>query len=665
MKELIETLNSELKNYQHAYYAGNPLVSDAEYDQKEQQLISLIKSNPQYSNIATVLYTVGTKDSSGRIPHTRPMKSIENHYTKESAVDEARTYGKIVLVEQKRDGISNEITYVDGDLIQSVTRGDGAAGEDQTLQTKACKLIPQHINSPVHILKVRGEMVMRKDELERINALQEAKGLPAYANTRNLVAGTLKNKDTRIISERNIFLMPWDVYSPNEDDTLPDSAYERMLLLESLGFPKYQGFIAHNINEIEPLIDRVLKFNETDSIQNDGVVIKTDSHKLRNVLGVKTKFTNFQCCYKNQHISAETTILGIEWGVGRQGKVTPVLLIDPIDLGGAITSRATGNNVTWMNALGIQNGSVVSVCRSGEVIPMVTEVIDNSHATPFDIPEVCPACGNKLEVNCDNGITILFCRNSLCEGKAAETFYYIADRATLEIDNLGIEMAKELIEHHITSLSDLFEFANVSINAPATYFKNTLQFRSGANVVKMVKSIQDAKTRDWDKWFAAFGIPMVGHTLGKVIATKLNLQSEDMQDLCEKILTIQDGQIDGLGVVKLQSLRTWANDEKNVALCIALYHDGVRPQPLTNKEKTMDGKLNDITFCITGTFKETFGSRTVITGQLEALGAKSVSSVTKACNLLIAGDKVGSKLSKAEKLGIKIVGEEWLSSALD
>jgi DNA ligase (NAD+) len=516
---------------------------------------------------------------------------------------------------------------------------------------------------PVDTLEVRGELVISNSEFARINSELEANGLPLHSNPRNLVSGSMKKRDVSELSNRKIEFVPWDMFSPDDDNILPDSSFIRMSMLTDMGFVKYEGFFVDTISaNVEEIIKNILRMNEESDIIADGVVIKADSHEIRNKLNYGTKFSKFQHCYKPQNLSAETEVLDIEWGTGRQGKITPVLLITPTEVGGSIVSRITGNNITWMKELDVKIHSKISFVKSGDTIPMVTEVLDNSEATPIVIPTTCPKCNTPVSIKNDTGIEILLCENSSCSGKAAETFYYVGHRDTLEIDNLGAEMSKYLVNNNITNLADLFEFSNNHLTTSKDQFKN-LGFYSGANTVKLVKSLQDAKTRDWDKWIAALSIPFIGHTLGERIAMDLNLQPDDMFNLCDEFLNISVGQIEGLGPVKYNTLLEWAALPQNRLLCDRLSKAGVTPTPITNKEPIM-GDLSNITFCITGTFKGTFGTRPVITEKLEALGAKSVPAVTKTCNLLIVGENAGSKLEKAAKLGIKIVDETWLAEVL-
>ena len=657
VKQQIKGMNSQVAKLRDAYYVGSPLVSDGEYDKLESQLKALVKQYPAYEIHASALRTVGdTKNSSGRIRHARPMLSIENHFTVESFVNAAANYGDVKLIEPKRDGNSCEIYFKNGILERAVSRGDGDAGEDMTPQVKACKKIPQKIQTKISDLRMRGELCMSKSELARINAL----GGQQFSNPRNTVAGTMKQKNLEIVASREIILIPWDMYSPDEDHCLPDSSFERMNIAAGFGFPKYQGILDASGSEssLVDSLNKILKFNETSDIISDGVVVKADSHKVRNKLGVGSNFTKYQHCFKNQHLAAETTLLDIEYSLGRLGKITPVAILEPVDLGGAMISRASCCNETWIQNLGLMIGARVKVLRSGDVIPYITETVSIKGAKPIVFPTKCPSCGSKLQMDQEANIIQRVCVNSACPGKAAVHFKHCGNRDVLEIDCLGESLSEELVAHGITDIAGLFEFGNMKHTASS--LKNS-GYRSGANTIKMVKSLETAKTATWDRWFSCLGIPMVGHSLGEDIAERLNLGSGDMKNLPTLLLKLPKIGMEKLGEKKMGAIVAWAKNPSNIALCTKLYNAGVRP---AQKEKVvMAGKkLDGISFVITGTLSA--GTRKEVAARLEELGAVSLGNITSECNLLIVGEDPGSKLAKAQKKGIRIVDNAWVNEQL-
>jgi DNA ligase (NAD+) len=309
MSTQIADLNTQILAAREAYYKGEPLMSDEEYDVLEAQLKGLVKAQPQMGLFATALQTPGHAKATGRIKHARPMLSIENYYTMPEVVEWAKKIRAAdtfktplqFCVEPKRDGISNVIKYDEnGWLKQALTRGDGEAGEDITPQVKACHRIPQQVFIPN--LEVRGELVMRKSTLAAINAMLLATQRKPYASTRNLTAGTMKQQDLTIVASRDIEFMPWDVSGIKSSD----SNFERMELLTKQGFPAYEGHTTANPDEIPALIEKVLKQNEASDIVADGVVVKVNEIARRKTLGVGSTYTNYQICFKPQNQVADT-----------------------------------------------------------------------------------------------------------------------------------------------------------------------------------------------------------------------------------------------------------------------------------------------------------------------------------------------------------------------
>lgn len=696
---LAKDLNGKLENARCAYYTlADPIMTDAEYDTLEAQLRGMVQANPKLASVSTVLTEVGSDitpsvdisvatsaKSSGRVKHIRPMLSIENQYSKDDIknfytnLPEFKGIDAVVDVEPKRDGISAELVYVNGHLKQALTRGTGTEGEDMTVQVKALRNVPQFLVKSTLLdtaseIRIRGELVMRDSELDRINAEAVANGLKTYASTRNLTAGTMKQKDLAVVSGRDIIFMPWDVYSPTEDDNFPDSAYDRMKLLETAGFPKYNGVKVCLASEVVSAVDTILDLNAKSDIRADGVVIKVDSHKLRKQLGVSSKFTNWMTCYKPQSASGTTYLRDIIWQVGRQGALTPVAICDPVVLAGASVTRATLNNETWITTMGLTLGSKISMLRSGDVIPQIVKVIDDS-GEPIVIPTECPECGKPVTVWTDksSGITTRFCDNVECPGRVRGTLSYIGSRDILEIDGLADDMAGKIAKAgYARNLGELFEF-QVEALGELTKLKAKFGEKQGEDqfitrmanqgfsivILRMLKSMENAKTAGWDKWIAALGIPFVGRTLGKLLAKELKLDSLDMQNLCQKLLNAADSNIEGLGEVKNGIIKSWALDPVNREICMTLFNSGVRPTSTVVKvaEGTVQ-PLTGIKFCITGTFDE---DRESISAKLESLGAVAKSGVSKNCNLLICGSDCGkSKLQKAESFSISMVKEDWL-----
>ena len=683
----VQQYNGKLEAARDAYYKkAAPIMTDAEYDAMEKHLKDIIARAPKLAKYATVLTTVGSDlTSGGRVKHNRPMLSIENKYEKSEINDFYHTIPSgAMLLEPKRDGISCELRYRDGYLVQALTRGSGVEGEDITAQVKAVLSIPKTLlvqngrdaisfvrdpNLPADV-EIRGELVMRKSELERINKLARKNGEKEYSSTRNLTAGTMKLKDIAEVAKREILFVPWEVVG--EDPILPDSAYQRMQILQQHGFPKYEGFlIAPEENTVAKVLDYVLEANKQSDIYADGVVAKADSHKDRLKMGNGSKVANYQVCFKPQSASGTTYLRSIEWQVGRQGKLTPVATCDPVPLAGAMVTRATLNNITWIDTMGLKLGAKVEMLRSGDVIPQIVKVIDEGDEK-IVVPANCPECNSKLEVLDEerSGIITHWCQNLECVGRVRDLFDFIGGRDVLEIDGLGPEMAAKIAgDGYARDIGELFEFQMEALHALATLgeekFEKSMAKKgfSGVTFRKMVLSMEKAKKAPWERWIACLGIPMIGRTLGKVLAAALKLDGDSMWKLPELLATLQPGQIEGIGEVKLDMLLTWARDSRNQGICEKLYKNGVTP--VNSTPKVAEGAAQPLVgtaFCITGEFSE---DRESLSAKLVGLGAVAKSGVTSKVNLLIVGEAAGkTKLTKAAALGIKQVGKEWLVQTL-
>jgi DNA ligase (NAD+) len=677
-KEEIIDLNARLTEASEAYYKKNqPILQDAEFDALERQLKGLVAKHPEFAELATVLARVGNDlAGGGRTPHTRPMLSIENTYEEKDLLDwYANLFGiPDVCLEPKFDGISVSLLYKNRKLVRALTRGDGKSGEDITLQARAVNSIPKTLaeDTPAE-LEIRGELVMENFTLERINREAQAKGAKVYSSTRNLTGGTMKTSDLKVVADRQIQIRPWDVFG--DDSELPDSGLQRLQLIAASGFPAPLGKIAKDSVEVgtmlqTALIDRKKKLLEMMSLETDGVVVKVDSHKLRRQLGVSSKYTNYQVCFKPQSASGTTYLRSIQWQVGRTGKVSPVAICDPVILAGAKVTNANLNNITWIREKGLKLGAKVEMLRSGDVIPQIMRVLDEGDSEILP-PSNCPECRTSLEESDEGGEGVIThrCPNRGCPGRVRDTLTFIGSRDVLEIDNLGPEMAGLLIQQGVHDIADFFEFitdTHTLINKSPMQKGWEQSFIdkgfSAANLRKMVLSAEKAKTASWERWVKALAIPMIGATLGKTIAMELDLQSGDMSLLVSAgLIPFTAKQVDGFGEAKMKAIRDWCTEGNN-KLCFRLSEAGIRPTPVEKPKVVAGAPLKSINFCITGEFSE---ERESIAKKLVSLGASNKNSVSSKVNLLIVGDGAGkNKLKKAEELGIKQVGKDWLVATL-
>lgn len=674
-EQQIRDLTDRLQQAQDAYYRLNaPVMPDAEYDAKERQLRDLVAAEPQYAPIAApVLERVGSDLQGKRIRHSRPMLSIENKYVESELVDwhAALPYGTAVCLEPKFDGISVSLIYRGGKLVRALTRGTGTEGEDITPQAYAVRSIPKECSLDI---EVRGELVMQNSTLERINKQAAAAGTKQYTSTRNLTGGTMKLKDISIIPDRDILIMPWDVLG--NDLELPDSGLQRLGMIALFGFPAplrstvVSDGVAIGVTLSQKLAERETILRGQLSLETDGVVIKVDSHTMRRQLGHGNKYTNWQVCFKPQSASGTTYLRSIEWQLGRTGKVSPVAKCDPVVLAGANVTSASLNNITYIQKMGLKLGAKVEMLRSGDVIPQIVRVLDEGDQEIVP-PANCPECTHALVESDEGGEGIIqhFCINVNCLGQARQILEFIGSRNVLEIDGLGPEAARRLVDGMFArNIVELFQFHNEASAAlvklgEKAFVADMRKQGFDANILKMLKSLERAKTAPWERWIKAFCIPMVGETLGKTIAAKLDLQPGDMAHFVDRVEAFTKMEVEGFGEAKMKALSDWV---KLMSVldnwCPALAKEGVRPAAIEKPKVAAGAPLAGTVFCITGEIEE---DRKSLYKKLESLGAAGKTGISSKVNLLIVLPGAGkSKLSKASELGIKQVGQEWLMQTL-
>jgi DNA ligase (NAD+) len=679
LQEYTTALNAKLEKARDAYYKkGEPVMSDAEYDAQEKELADIISANPQLKVFAPVLHTVGSDvTASGRVKHSRPMLSIENKYTVDDFVEWAKKIwagypdAKFCL-EPKFDGVSVELRYRHGKLHQAVSRGTGSEGEDCTLQVMAIKSIPKTVpNSFPNVFDIRGEMVMRNDTLERLNAEAQKYGGKIYQSTRNLTAGTMKKQDAKIVASRDLEYRPWEVTGSD----LNDSGFARLDMLVDAGFVAPLGELVEDEASLRAVLakklkERTTKLRDILSLETDGVVIKVDSNALRTQLGVASKYTNWQTCFKPQSASGTTYLRSIEWQVGRTGKLSPVAECDPVILASAKVEHASLNNISWIKEKGLKLGAKVEMLRSGDVIPQIVRVIDEGDDEIIP-PTKCPECAGKVVEMDEGGVGIIqhFCTNQACPGILRGYLAFIGSRDVLEIDGLGPEAARTLVkEEGIHDLAGLFNFYNrcqdkrLSMDTNKEFIAYARMIGFDATLPKMLDSLEKAKTAPWERWIKALGIPMIGETHGKALVTFFKLTPESFKDLWQITQNLEENKIEGIGPQKIKALSEWGANPDNKVLCLSLFNLGVRPTPPETPKIVAGAPLSGIIFCITGEFDE---DRNSLIKKLVSLGAESKTGVTKKINLLIVGDDAGkTKLTKAAELGIKQVGKDWLVKTL-
>ena len=688
-KELIISVNNELIEARHSYYVDvTPIMTDAVYDAKEKDLKAMVGTMPQFAHLAPVLLTVGSDltNESGRLKHMKQMLSLENLYS----FDDVRNWcaefpeGTTFAVEAKIDGASLSCHYINRKLLKAVTRGDGQFGEDVTKQMIASGAIPIVLPEayfPETLIEVRGEVYMTQHQFDTINAGSEKK----YASPRNLAAGSMKLLDLEAVKARGLKFYPWQVDGLT-DEYLTKKSLSSEFAHHSIkyfcstvpGLPAPFASVFYTAETLVTAIDGYLKsyrdtvIHKGQGIGTDGYVIKIDSPQLRKEVGERTNSPRWARAWKYPSQLVETTLEGVTWFVGRSGNLTPVASVVPVNVSGAMVGNINLNNLSWIKEKGVKIGDKVAISRGGEVIPYLNEVVATyPTSTPIEAPEGCPSCGEAITVETDSrsGILSHYCYNDSCSGRLAAYLGYLANRDMLEIDELGPETITKLIEDgYVTSLPDLIEFCNRTLEALESKGEAIVSARlsklgfSGSLLIKMCRSMEKVKTRDWDRWLAALGIPGIAKSLSKMIATHFRLSEKDM-DILPSILSKGDfSLIEGIGDKKEAEIRK--SLPRVEPLCKALYELGVRPKsllaPQSDPSKILP--LAGYVVCITGEFDT---EREIIARMLTSLGVTMKSGVSKKLTHLLVGEAPGqSKLSKAKDLNIPKLHKDWLEKTL-
>ena len=693
-KGLILDTNNELINARHAYYAlAQPIMTDAEYDRLERQLYDMVKGLPQFKSLATVLTTVGSDlvNTGGRIKHQTPMLSLENKYAFDELLEWLNQFpGQQFVIEPKVDGASCSLLYINRKLVKAVTRGDGQYGEDVTKQMAASGAVPLSLLEefyPESPVEIRGEVFITLAQFDKLNKELEAEGEKPYASPRNLAAGSMKLLDLEAVKRRGLRMFVWEASGIPQDylskrSASKDYAHQSIQYVTrtNVCFPQSILSVCTCPKEVVNAIDNQIR-KEREIVwlgglgmQTDGVVIKLVNPSARKEAGVGSKYVNWGVAWKYPSEKKGTILKDVIWQTGRTGNMTPVGILEPINVSGAMIGRVNLNNYSFIKDLGVEIGDEVLIHRGGEVIPVCTG-ISHKAQNPQPIPEPTQCiCGAPLtsQTNPKSGVQSHWCESPTCTEQLKAKLCYIADRSVLEIDELGPELATFMVdEGYVTVLSDLILFSNGIVTKLAEKPEAVSVKLAGlgfgaAQTIKMCKSLEGAKTRDWDRWLACLEIPGIGRTISKVLATQCRLQPEDLPDLRTILLkALTDEKIDGIGDIKktdavnyLTHFATFFDEEMQ-----NLHDAGVRPTALMKPAVAGEQPLAGYVICITGEFTE---ERDPLSKKLASLGAVMKTGVSKKLTHLLTGEAPGrSKLAKAAELNIPRLNLVWLLDVLD
>jgi len=671
-KELIKKLSEEIKEYNIAYYQENsPKISDAEYDQLFFTLKNLEEKFPQYLTEDSPTQNVGSLilDKFEKHEHKTPMLSLANGFEiKDIAdfIDRTKRFLRTddfpeIYCEPKIDGVSFSATYINGKLITGATRGDGYIGEDITANIKTIKNFPRIITNAPEFLEVRGEIFIEKEDFIKLNQQQELQGKQIFANPRNSASGSLRQLDPSITRLRPL---KYFTYGLGHSSMKFAGTQEKLLLaLANFGFQTNKiGKLVNSLEELKAFYENLLVIRITLAYEIDGVVYKVNSFELQQRLGFIARSPRFAIAHKFPAVIAETKLLGVIVQVGRTGVLTPVAELEPIKIGGATVARATLHNFAEIKRLDIRIGDTVLLHRAGDVIPKVNEVNlskRNGLEKIISVPTNCPSCNSLLHILPDD--IIIRCDNGLnCPTQLVRSIIHFASKDALDIDGLGTRQIEFLQSVGlINNPIDIF-FLEVKNTQSLTKLENMSGW-GAKSVENLFNSIRDAKRTTLERFIYSLGIRQIGQSNAKILAKEFGT----VKNFINSMLLLAEG--DEEKYYQLRSLEGFAdktvNDISNFFSCkqnVDTINQLVSILEMEDYENnTISSSITGLNVIFTGTLNSI--SRNEAKARAEKLGAKIVSSVSANTDLVIAGEKAGSKLKKAEELGIKIISEkEWL-----
>lgn len=647
MKELVELLNRYATEY---YTSDNPSVSDSEYDRLYRELVELEKAHPDQVLPESPTHRVGGKilDGFEKYSHQYPLYSLQDAFSREELdAFDARVRKELddvtYICELKIDGLSISLTYEQGIFVTGATRGDGSIGENITENLKRVKDIPLSLPEKLDIT-VRGECYMPRSSFDQVNQSRQENGEPEFANPRNAAAGTLRQLDTAVVAKRNLATFLYQEASPSTRDS-----QEKVLKhLEQLGFVVNQRrLLAHSMDEVWAFIQEIGRERDQLPYDIDGVVIKVNDLAGQEQLGFTVKAPKWAVAYKFPAEEKEAKLLSVDWTVGRTGVVTPTANLTPVQLAGTTVSRATLHNVDYITEKDIRKDDTVIVYKAGDIIPAVLRVVESKRVSEerLDIPTNCPSCDSKL-LHFEDEVA-LRCINPRCPAQIKEGLTHFASRDAMNISGLGPSIVEKLFAADLVKdVADIYR-----LTVEDLLLLDGIKEKSAQ---KLYQAIQASKENSAEKLLFGLGIRHVGSKASQLLLQNFHSIESLAQANPEEIASIES-----LGSVIAQSLQTYFATEGSEILLRELKESGVN---LDYKGQTVaaNAALSGLTVVLTGKLERL--NRSEAKNKLESLGAKVTGSVSKKTDLVVAGADAGSKLQKAQELGIEIRDEAWLES---
>lgn len=645
IKKLRETLEYHSRKY---YVEDNPEISDFEYDAMMNELIKLEEENPEYKSPLSPTQRVGgiALDKFDKVVHQVQMNSLQDAFSEDEIYEfDTRVKSAVedysYVVEYKIDGLSVSLEYVNGELSRASTRGDGITGEDVTQNIKTINSVPLTLNERIPYLEVRGEVFMSKNQFLKINAERENNEEPLFANPRNAAAGSLRQLDSKITAKRGLDIFVFNIQQI-EGKTIPTHK-ESIDYLKSLGFK----VIPHDevFKNITDSYKRVLEIGEERGelyFDIDGAVIKVNELAKREELGVTSKFPKWAIAYKFPAERQKTKVEDIVVQVGRTGALTPLAYLTPVRIAGSTVSRATLHNMDYIAEKDIRIGDTVVIQKAGDIIPAVTEVDYESRdgsERKFVMPEFCPECGAKVVR--EEGEAAYRCTGMSCPAQKLRHIIHFVSRNAMDIDGMGESIAEQMLDKKVISdAADLYY-----IKAESVEEMDKMGQKSAAN---LISAIEESKKNPLHRVINALGIRHIGEKNAKTLAKALKSMDAIIAADYDTLVSLDD-----FGGIMADSIMAFFKEEQNLEFIDRLKKAGVNMQETEENEE--DARFSGMTFVLTGTLENyTRGEAQEI---IEKFGGKASSSVSKKTTYVLAGKEAGSKLEKANKLGVRVISE--------
>ena len=652
-KERIEELRQQVEYHAKKYYdEDKPEISDFEYDMLMVELRNLEKEYPEFQSKDSLTQKVGgtVKEGFQKVTHEVPLQSLQDVFSIEEVKDyimkieqkaeENQIKQVMYVVETKIDGLSASLEYKKGEFVRGATRGNGMVGEDVTENLKTVKTIPMKLKDKIDIT-VRGEVFIAKNDFEKMNQEREENEEELFANSRNAAAGSLRQLDSKITEKR-----PLDIYIFNVqkiEGKQFNSHYEELEYLSQLGFNVNPIRIyCKNIEEIEKAIVKIGEERENLSFGIDGAVVKVDDLKFREILGTTAKTPRWAVAYKYPPEKKETKLKEIICQVGRTGVITPMAILEPVKVAGSTISKTTLHNEDFIKEKELKIGDTVVIQKAGDVIPEIVEVKKDKRTGKeigFEMPKVCPVCGAQAVR--EEGEAAVRCTGIECPAKLFRNLVHFVSREAMNIDGLGENIIQQLLDHSlIKNIADIY---TLQLEDIASLKKNGKKFAQN-----LMDSINKSKDNDLHRLITALGIRHVGTKASKLLARKYksidNLMKAELEDLSA---------INDIGPIVANSITEFFGQEQTKDLIEKL--KSARVNTLAKEEENIDNRFEGKTFVLTGTLEEY--TRGEASNLIEKFGGKTASTVSKKTDYVLAGEEAGSKLTKAQSLGVTILSE--------